>query len=203
MKNHFYFKKIATLIITLFVFTAFSIEAKANTKFDRYKNIIAQKLTEKLRVDLSDETVSVKLNIVKDREISKNKIDFDGSALAIVKDDNTELPLEFQAKVNLINQDVEDVSYQFVESVSEFAPSIAEDNLMRELMTKISKDYKTTNIVISIDGFDTAKLSSSQTKYQGIGEVRIGDFEWSKIKFDVVIDTQNNTATKILYEVQK
>ena len=70
-------------------------------------------------------------------------------------------------------------------------------------MTQISKDYSTTNIVISIDGFDAARLASNQTKYEGTGEVRIGDFEWRKIKFNVVLDSQSQTATKILYDVQK
>jgi hypothetical protein len=162
-----------------------------------------QKLTEKLRVDLADDAVEVKLNTVRDNEISNSRVDFDGQALAVVTNDKTALPFQFTAQVNLNNQNIEDVSYQFVEAAAEFAPSLAEDNLMKQLMTKISKDFKTTNIVISIDGFETAQLTMRETKYEGIGEVRIGDFEWRKIKFNVVLDSQNKTATKILYDVQK
>jgi len=140
---------------------------------------------------------------VQNSDISKGAIDFDGTALVIVKNDKTELPFQFTAKVNLNNKIVEDVSYKFVEETSEFAPGIAEDSLIRELLTAISKDHKTTNIVIAIDGFETSRLTSNQTKYQGSGEVRIGDFEWRRINFNVVLDSQNQTVTKVLYELQK
>ena len=195
--------KLNILIIILALIAAFTMQANGSVKSDRYKTALVQKLTEKLRVDLADNAVEVKLNSVRDNEISKNEIDFDGRALAVVINDKTELPFQFTAKVNLNNQIIENIDYQFVEANAEFAPSVAEDNLMKELMTKISKDYETTNIVISIDGFDTAQVTPNETKYEGIGEVRIGDFEWRKIKFNVVLDSQNKTATKILYDVQK
>lgn len=209
MKTKSCFKKIAFVLAVLFLFSPFSTDARpkgtghTGIKIDRYKTMIAQKLTEKLRVDLSDQTVSVKLRDIKNSQIAENQINFNGDALAVVKDDQTQLPFHFEAQVNPANEDVEDVSYRFVEDVSEFANAFAEDYLMKELMAKIGRDYKTTNIVLSIDGFETVKLPTQQTKYQGIGEVRIGDFEWSKIKFDVVLDSQDRTATKILYEIQK
>jgi hypothetical protein len=107
---------------------------------------------------------------VENREVSQIEMNLDGSAVAVVKQDKTELPLEFNAKINLNSQSVEDISYQFVESPvdgsSEFAPSAAEGSLMKELMTQISKDYQTKNIVISIDGFETAKMTPDQTAYE-------------------------------------
>jgi len=195
--------KLNLIIIVLALLAATAIQASGSVKTDRYKSAIVQKLTEKLRVDLADQSIQVKLNSVRDDEISKSQADFDGHALAIVVNDKTALPFHFTANVNLNNQSVETIDYQFIEGNSEFAPSAAEDSLMKELMAKISKDYDTTNIVISIDGFDTARLTSNETKYEGLGEVRIGDFEWRKIKFDVVLDSQNKAATKILYTVQK
>lgn len=196
--------KLNFIIIALAILAACAMSASASVKADRYKPVIAQKLTEKLRVDLADQTVRVKLNAVRNNEISAGQIDFDGQALAVVTSEKTELPLQFTAKVNLSNQSVEDVTYYFVAAdEAAFAPSATEDSLMKELMAKISKDNGTTNIVISIDGFDAARLSPVETKYEGIGEVRIGDFEWRKIKFNVVLDSQSRTATKILYDVQK
>ena len=209
MKYQHTFKKINLTILALVAFATFSIEAKANTstnaglKIDRYKNAIIQKLTEKLRVDLADNNVEVMMNEVRNNEISNSRINFDGEALAVVKDDKTELPLQFTAKVNTAKQSVEDVDYKFVEAAPDYAPSEIQGNLMTNLMTQISKDYKTTNIVIAIDNFDTDKINSDQTKYEGTGEVRIGDFEWRRISFNVVLDSQNQTATKIVYEVQK
>jgi len=195
--------KLNVVIIVLALLAAAAIQASGSVRTDRYQAAITQKLTEKLRVDLADQSVQVKLNTVSEKEISSTLADFDGQALAVVVNDKTELPFQFTAKVNLNNQNIEAIEYKFVETEAGFAPSAAEDSLMKELMTKISKDYDTTNIVISIDGFDTAKLTTSETKYQGIGEVRIGDLEWRKIKFDVVLDSQNSTATKVLYSVQK
>lgn len=209
MKNQYGFRKLNILILGLMAFAVFSVSAKPNDtinaslKIDRYKASIIQKLTEKLRFDLADKTVEVKISDVQNKATVKNQIAFDGKALAVVKNDKTELPFEFTAKVNLNNKIVEDVSYKFVEAPSEFAPGIAEDSLMKELMTAISKDYKTTNIVMAIDGFETNKLTANETKYEGSGEVRIGDVEWRKIKFNVVLDSQNPTAAKVLYELQK
>jgi len=203
MKNQYGFRKLNIIIIVLAVLSAFSIQASASVKSERYKAVIVQRLTEKLRVDLADQTVEVKLNDVRDNEISKSQLDFDGRALAVVRNDKTELPFQFTAQVNLAKQSIESIDYKFVEAETEFAPSLAEDSLMKGLMTQISKDYDTTNIVISIDGFDAARLASNQTKYEGTGEVRIGDFEWRKIKFNVVLDSQSQTATTILYDVQK
>jgi hypothetical protein len=204
MKSLYDLIKINIIIVILAILAAaFSIQANGSVKSDQYKTALVEKLTERLRVDLSDQTVEVKLNTVRDSEISKSEVDFDGRALAVVTSDKTALPFQFTAKVNLKNQNIENIDYQFIEAGAEFAPSAAEDNLMKELMTKISKDYETTNIVISIDGFDTAQITSKETKYEGIGEVRIGDFEWRKIKFNVVLDSQNKAATKVLYNVQK
>lgn len=207
MKHHNIFGKVNLIILVLFAFASLTVQANdrviAKYEIDQYKNVIVQKLTEKLRVDLSDNNVEVKLNNVQDSGISKSRIEFDGKALAVVKNDVTELPLQFTAQINTSNRSVEDISYKFVEAESEFAPSLAEDNLMRELMTQISKDHKTTNIVISIDKFDSARNSANQMHYQGVGEVRIGDFEWRRIEFNVIVNAQDQTAEKVLYNLQK
>jgi hypothetical protein len=203
MTNQNGFRKFNIILIVLAILAAFSINATASIKSDRYKNAIVQKLTEKLRADLSDQTVEIRLSEVRDNEVSKVRVNFDGQALAVVKDDQTELPFQFTANVNLSSQSVENIDYRFVEAKSAFAPAATEDSLMKGLMTQISKDYSTTNIVIAIDGFDAAMMTSNETKYEGTGEVRIGDFEWRKIKFNVVLNSQSQTATKILYDVQK
>lgn len=195
--------KLNIVIIVLALLFAAAIQANGGVRADRYRTVITQKLTEKLRVDLADQSVEVKLNTLDEKEISKTLADIDGNALAVVINDKTALPFQFTAKVNLNDQIVDDIAYRFVDAEADFAPEAAEASLMKELMTKISKDYETTNIVISIDGFDSAALTPAVTKYEGIGEVRIGDFEWRKIKFNVVLDSQNHTATKVLYTVQK
>ena len=202
MKNQYEFRSFYIVIIVLAVLAISSTPTKANVKTDHYRNAIVQKLTQQLRTDLSVKNIQVKLNDIRDSEISNSRINFNGKALAVVLDDKTSLPFEFSAQVNSRSQSIEDVSYQFVDGNTEFAPNAAEDILMKQIMTQISKDYKTTNIVISIGGFDTAQINSNQTKYDGYGEVRIGE-QWKKINFNVVLDSQNQTADKIAYDVQK
>jgi hypothetical protein len=46
-------------------------------------------------------------------------------------------------------------------------------------------------------------ITFNQKKFTGVGEVRIGDPVWSKIKFDVVFDTETQTADRIIYKVEK
>jgi dipeptidyl aminopeptidase/acylaminoacyl peptidase len=202
MKNQYAYRTLNFFVVALAIFSAFSIQSHAKVNVERYRDAIVQKLNEKIRTDLSDNTVEVKLNEIKDREISDARVDFDGKALAVVKNDKTELPFQFTAQIDLKNHNIDDVVYQFVEAASEFAPSAIEYNLMEDLMGKISKDYNTTNIVISIDGYDSSQITQNLTKYEGIGEVRIGDLEWRKINFNVVLDSQNATATQVLYEFQ-
>lgn len=202
MKITYDLVKLNLLIIILALVAAASIQANGAVKADRYKSAIVQKLTEKLRADLSDNTVQIKLNDVRDREISASRVDFDGKALAVVVDDKTALPLEFTAQVNISSHNIEDVSYKFVEAASEFAPAAIEFNLMEDLMAQIRKDYNTTNIVIAIDGYDASQIAPGLTKYEGIGEVRIGDLEWRKINFNVVLNAQDANATQVLYEFQ-
>lgn len=76
-----------------------------------------------------------------------------------------------------------------------------EEILMKELMKKISQDYKTVNITIAIDGFDQFQLSSDKQEFTGKGEVKIGEVEWNTISFDVVLD-KDKIPTKIEYEIQ-
>jgi hypothetical protein len=206
MRHRHNFTKNIILIVTVFLFanlTAEAADAGASGAADRFKTMVAQKLTERLRADLSAQSVDVRIERLQNEAVSPSEISLDGRAVALVKEDKTALPLEFNAKINPETENLDDISYAFVESPSEFGPSATESSLMKNLMTEISKDYETKNIVISIDGFDAAKLSTNETQYEGIGEVRIGDLEWSKIKFNIVLDSQGRRATKILYEVRK
>jgi hypothetical protein len=76
-----------------------------------------------------------------------------------------------------------------------------EEILMKELMKKISQDYKTTNITIAIDGFEQERISIDKNEFKGKGEVKIGEVEWNTISFDVVLDEDKN-PTKIEYKIQ-
>lgn len=165
--------------------------------------LVEQNLSKKLQNDLANDNVTVKLNNVEEHKVSTNEVGLTGDAVCILTEDNSQLPIQFEVTVNPVNQSVLAVKYDFVAGNSEFAPSQNEEILMKELMTQISRDYKTKNIVIAIDGFENIGNTNGEKKFSGVGEVRIGDMVWNKIKFDVVLDAQTQKANKILYQVEK
>lgn len=197
----YYFTTNTLAIIALFLLSAVTAAAASAEK--QIENLVARELGAKLRAELAVENVAVKIRALENRPNAAGEVDLRGRATAFVPQDDTELPLEFDAKIDLVRLDVARLNYQFVESLPDSAPSAVKENLMKELMTRFSADYRTTNVVISIDGFDAAEQSTGETAYEGVGEVRIGDLEWNKIKFNVKIDSQSRKVTKILYQFQK
>ncbi len=77
-----------------------------------------------------------------------------------------------------------------------------EEILMKELMKRISRDYKTTNITIAIDDVQIEKISAGKAEFIGKGEVKIGELVWNTINFDVVLD-ENKKPSKIVYEIKE
>ena len=203
MNKHSRFLIFRSLIISLVCLSAFS-SAFASTDNKQIQQLVVSNLQEKLRIDLADENVSVKLNAVEQYRISKSQIGLKGDGFCLITSENNELPMTFDVKVNSNNLDVIEIKYDFAEfmKASEFAPSSNEEILMKELMGKISRDYKTNNIVISIDGVENISNLTNQKQFTGIGEVRIGTLVWNKIKFDVVFDDATNKATRISYKVE-
>ena len=73
---------------------------------------------------------------------------------------------------------------------------------MKHLLKKIAADYKTENVVIAIDGFETENASGNQKEYKGLAEIRVGDVEWQRIDFDVVLNGDKK-AEKVEYKLRK
>lgn len=163
--------------------------------------LVTQNLSEKLRSDLGNDGLQVKLNNVSQSKISADEIE--GDATCILADEGISLPLRFRAKIDPVDQNVLSVGYDFVDSTVSYAPTSTEEVLMRELMTKIKGDYKTENIVIAIDAVENVEGVKDEKKFLGSGEVRIGGFVWNKIKFDVALDAQTQKANNIIYQIEK
>jgi len=193
--NFFQYKSFLVLALCL----AFSTAAFAvNEKNHR---LIAQNLSRKLQSDLANENVTVKLKKVEEYEVSKSEIGLTGDAVCIVTSDNRQLPIRFDIKVKTADQSVSDVKYDFVEA--DYNPTANEEILMKELMTRISRDYKTENIVIAIDAVENVETAAGEKKFLGVGEIRVGDLVWNRIKFDVVLDAETQKASKIVYKIEK
>lgn len=163
-------------------------------------SVIAANLSKRLRADLADDAATVKINDIQREQLSKNTIDFKGTAHCLLGNKVSQLPIRFEAKINPQTQNISDINYTFIEETAEYAPTTTEELLMKELMKKVSADYKTDSIVIAIDGFEIVQSADGKT-YQGIGEIKIGEVEWSKINFDVVLDAANKAA-KIKYDIK-
>ena len=192
-------RKSFLLLVICLVFSSSALAIGENNHL-----LLAQNLSKKLQSDLADASLTVKLNSVEEYKISGNEIEFKGSATCLLTKQNDQLPLEFEIKVNPANRSVLDVKYNFVEAPADtHAPSSNEEILMKELMTKISRDYKTENIVIAIDAVEKVAGGNDANKFLGVGEVRIGDMVWNKIKFDVVLDAQTGKADRVVYRVEK
>ena len=174
--------------------------ASAKGISDRTISAIAGNLSKKLRADLADSSVTVKISDIEKQQLSKNLVDLKGSAYCVLKSENNQLPIRFEAKINPQTQDVSDINYSFVDENAEFAPTTTEEILMKELMKKVSVDYKTASIVIAIDGFELVPSADGKA-FKGNGEIKIGEVEWSKINFDVVLDDENKPA-QIKYDIK-
>ena len=163
--------------------------------------VLVKDLSEKLKVDLSENNLQVNIKNVEKNRLANNLFEIKGQAFCVLPNDNTRLPINFEAKFNTAKQTLDDVRYVFVES--EYAPVAEEEILMRELMKQVSRDYKTENIVIVIDAVEKVAGANDANKFLGVGEVRIGDMVWNKIKFDVVLDAQTGKANRVVYRVEK
>lgn len=202
-QNKFFGFKFSLLAVICFL--AFSNVSFASVNENPAYSIVAKNLSLKLQNDLADSSAVVKLNNVKEYRISKNQFGIKGDGVCVLANKNNQLPIRFDAKLDAGKQIVSDIEYDFVniENTPDFAPTSTEEILMKELMKQISKNYKTDNIVIAIDGFESISNLSNQKKFTGIGEVRIGDFVWNKIKFDLVLNSENNSANKVVYKIEK
>lgn len=195
---------ILAVILSLTTFSMANGNVKKDTAYPKISaknySAIAQNLSQKLKVDLSENNLAVKLKMVEEAQVNNQEIVVKGEAVCILPTENTQLPLQFEAKLNKSNNSFEDIKYVFVES--NYAPSASEDVLMKEIMKQISKDYKTEQITIAIDGFESTKLNETQKSVKGLGEVRVGDLIWKKIAFDVVMNSDNK-ASKVNYKIEQ
>lgn len=191
-------------VVSSFLILAFSLFSVSNslaaTSAKNYQ-LVALELSQKVKADLSDKSAVVQLNKIEEYKISQNEIGLSGDAVCVTGE--TEMPLQFDIRISTPKQIVSEINYNFVEDAANYAPTSDEEFLMKELMTKISRDYKTTNIVIAIDNFENVGVIDSEKKLLGVGEVRIGDMVWNNIKFDVSLDAATNKATKVSYKVEK
>ncbi len=192
--------KIINYILTnLLLVLIFSVSAVFAFEKSKALSLLEQNLSNRLKAELLTEKVNVKFTKIQQNELSNSEVYIIGDGLAVLPSEKTELPIKFKAEVNPVEEVVSDIEYAFVES--DYAPTTDEEFLMRHLLKKIAADYKTENVVIAIDGFETENAAGSATEYKGMAEVRIGDVEWKRIDFDVVLNGKKEAA-KVVYKLR-
>lgn len=192
--------KITNFLLVL-IFSVAAVFAGNLTADDKKAvNLVAQNLSAKLKTDLITDSVFVKFKNVEKSTVLNGEVVLKGEALAVLPKEKTELPLKFEANINLVEEIVNEVEYVFDET--NYAPTTEEEYLMRHLLKKIAADYKTENVVLAIDGFETKNAAVSQKEFKGLAEVRIGEVEWKRIDFDIVLNDRNEAA-KVEYKLRK
>lgn len=191
------FKFLLAALATVLSFSGFTTaNASTNANFERSNKIALEALSNKIKTDLGAKEVNLKYEKVNQYSISKSKIGVKGSAKYFI---NPEIatPLTFDVKVNTTDFSVANISYDFEDADDSVAVgSPIEENITQKLLKQIGNQFKTANIVISIDNLETLEKS-----LRGTGEVRIGDFEWHRIEFDAMLSKKGVTAVK--YKIQE
>lgn len=201
MKQNNLLKNFIPVLVILFLgFSALNISAKGKLDNDETVALVIKNLTAKIKKEMSPQNISVNFVNVEKRAGSRNEVVLSGSGSCLIKESNALIPIEFEAKLNTANGTVKNISYTFLDS--EFAPPTEEDFLMKHLLNQIGKDYKTTEVVIAINGYETKENELRQKEFVGTAEVRIGQLEWRKINFDV-ITADDAIPIKVEYDFEK
>lgn len=196
------FKIFTVVLATFLILLSFeTIEASAKVLDSRTQNLAVKALSQKLQNDLANSAVNVKFENAERYSVSKSQIGIKGSAICLLDENGEQLPINFDVKINTARFVVSDVAYDFAEpKTTLLGASGADDLLTRELLNKLSRDFKTTNIVISLDEVAEQNNLAAHNSISGAGEVRIGDFVWKKLEFNVSLD--KGSITKINYKLE-
>lgn len=188
------FKTNFVAAIILSIISAISISASARDQ--QMVNMAVQGLSHKLQADLAMNKVNIKLGKVENQNISNEEVVVSGfGTVQNAKD----ISLTFDVVVNPVKSEIVNVTYDIVSPVALEPASATESFLMKKVMGKIKNDYKTEEIVMAIDTFQTVKSVGGKTNYVGVAEIRVG-MEWNRIEFDVQGNPKTGAATAVKYK---
>lgn len=212
-------KKITNLLtikfLLLILFISFTnASAMNNTNADTPKavaeksySIAVKHLTNELQNTFNDKTVSFRLTNLRQDIDNRQAVQVEGEGLAVFDAKQENLPLHFSFSTDANGVTVSNLTYEFLAAdvaadnvESNDAPDKVESALMREIMKQIHNDYKTTQIVITIDDFQ--KIDSQDNVYEGSGEIRLGGLVWKQIDFKVKLDDKNEKAKDVNYKIE-
>lgn len=186
-----------TKIAAAIIFSIISaISISAGTRDQQTVNMAVRGLSRKLQADLSLNKVNLKLGNVENQNISNEEVIVTGFGTV---QNAKGISLTFDVVVNPVKAEIVNVAYDIVSPVALEPASATENFLMKKVMGKIKNDYKTEEIVMAIDSFQTVKSVDGKTNYVGVAEIRV-DMEWNRIEFDVEGNPKTGTATEVKYK---
>lgn len=181
---------LVAIVFVLFI-TGLTNAAPNSGKYKR----IADSLTTQMQIDMSDKTLNVEITRASEMQISKDKQTLFGDAYyTSAKNAEEHIPMYFEAEFNSKTNKISIVDYTFLDSESQ----INENYLQRLILKQLGSDYKTDNVVLSIDNIGQITEASNTEKFRGVGVARIGGMVWKQIKFEVSL---NSDSEKVIYKL--
>lgn len=179
--------------LTAAIFILFITNISAAAVNSKNYVLVADRLAALMSKDLADRSLKVEIIRASEMEMSKNRRIFFGEAMYISGKAERQTPVYFEAVVD--KNTVAMVDYTFLED----AAGASDVFLQKLLLKKLGADYRTDEIVISIDDVERIRDPDRTEKFRGFGEARIGSLIWKKIRFEIRLAEDGE---KILYRLE-
>ena len=205
---------IKNITATLVLFACFSVlfvaSANAESRKRIYslsamkaKTVVAHNLSGKLKSDLFNSNIRVQVRNVEKYEVLNGKIIMKGDGYCVLTKSNDKMPLRFETVMDANNQ-ITEMKYDFVDFKERSAnvQNANEEILMNALLSKLSKDYMTRDVVIAVDSTRGVTRSNSNKAYSGYGEVKVKTGKWRTVEFTVELNLDNKSAKNVAYKLK-
>lgn len=160
--------------------------------------IAAKSLSKKLQSDLVSRTVSVKFTKAEQYIVSDTEIGLRGAGTCRLDGDASELPINFDVKIDVTKRAAQDVRYVFLNMGADVRLTV-EDVVTEKLLQKMKNDFKTENVVVAIDYISD---ENGDKGFTGSGEMRLNGMIWKKISFEAKSGGEKTDVSIIKYQVK-
>lgn len=167
--------------------------------------IASKELSKKLQNDLVLKSVSIKFSKSEQYAVSKNQIGIRGEGTCRLDGEANDLPLNFDVVIDVNKLSASDVKYVFLNmegTVNEKSVLTPEDIITNKLLQQIKKDFKTENIVLSIDYLNDQAFANGDKGFNGGGEIQVNGMGWRKFSFDVKAEDEKTKFSIMKYSLK-
>ncbi len=202
---------LAIIIFGVIISTLLVINANAESRKRVYslsamkaKAFVTHKLTAKLRDDLVNSDIEFQFRNLEEYIAVNGKVLMKGDGFCVLTKSNKRMPLKFETILDSDSEENSVIKYNFVDfnKSSNYAPSANEEKLIKALLSKLSKDFMTSDVVIAIDAANGVSRSNSMKAYVGYGDVRVKNGSWKRVEFTVEMNLNNKTAKNVVYKIK-